>query len=66
MPDLQVLRRSPVESFCHESMRPPGEYGSNHYDGISRFPGGRYFCIFSFFPLAISTRVVYNYLHMAG
>ena len=21
---------------------------------------------FSFFPLAISTRVVYNYLHMAG
>lgn len=47
-------------------LRPPGEYGSNHDLMGSRFPGGRYFCIFSFFPLAISTRVVYNYLHMAG
>ena len=26
----------------------------------------RFVAFFSFFPLAISTRVVYNYLHMAG
>lgn len=33
---------------------------------VMNLRGQRYFCIFSFFPLAISTRVVYNYLHMAG
>lgn len=66
MPDLQVLRCFPQDPFVMNPLRPPGEYESNHDLMGSRFPGGRYFCIFSFFPLAISTRVVYNYLHMAG
>ena len=63
---VEKAQEFPALFLVNERKKMQREYGSNHYDGISRFPGGRYFCIFSFFPLAIFIRVVYNYLHMAG